>query len=94
MYARTEGMVVAALSQADLAAIPEEISQGIAARILGAAGASDLPAIRGLAYSLPPQLSLAVSVPGLLVLIFGWLGFRLRVTGLRLSILAQAMTLR
>ena len=32
-------------------------------------------------------------VPGLLALIFGWLAFRSRVTGVYLSILTQAMTL-
>ncbi|MEL6887549.1 MAG: urea ABC transporter permease subunit UrtC, partial [Pseudomonadota bacterium] len=34
-----------------------------------------------------------VLVPGLLALIFGWLAFRSRVTGVYLSILTQAMTL-
>ena len=32
-------------------------------------------------------------VPGLLALVFGWLAFRSRVTGVYLSILTQAMTL-
>ena len=32
-------------------------------------------------------------MPGLLALIFGWLAFRSRVTGVYLSILTQAMTL-
>ena len=31
--------------------------------------------------------------PGLLALVFGWLAFRVRVTGVYLSILTQAMTL-
>ena len=39
------------------------------------------------------QLLLVVLVPGLLALIFGWLAFRSRVTGVYLSILTQAMTL-
>jgi ABC-type branched-subunit amino acid transport system permease subunit len=34
-----------------------------------------------------------VLVPGLLALVFGWLAFRSRVTGVYLSILTQAMTL-
>jgi urea transport system permease protein len=45
------------------------------------------------AHSLPIQLALVVAVPGLLALIFGWLAFRSRVTGVYLSILTQAMTL-
>ena len=34
-----------------------------------------------------------VLVPGVLALVFGWLAFRSRVTGVYLSILTQAMTL-
>ncbi len=45
------------------------------------------------ADSLAIQLALVVLVPGLLALIFGWLAFRSRVTGVYLSILTQAMTL-
>jgi urea transport system permease protein len=93
MYARTEEIVVAALAQGGLPATPEEISQGIATQIFGVVGATDLPAIWGLAQSLPLQLTLSVAVPGLLALIFGWLAFRSRVTGVYLSILTQAMTL-
>jgi urea transport system permease protein len=93
MYARTEEIVVAALAQGGLPATPEEISQGIATQIFGVVGASDLPAIWGFAHSLPLQLTLAVAVPGLLALVFGWLAFRSRVTGVYLSILTQAMTL-
>ncbi len=93
MYARTEEIVVAALAQGGLPATPEEIQQGIATQIFGVVGASDLPAIWGLAHSLPLQLMLAVAVPGLLALVFGWLAFRSRVTGVYLSILTQAMTL-
>ncbi len=36
---------------------------------------------------------MVVMVPGLLALVFGWLAFRSRVTGVYLSILTQAMTL-
>jgi urea transport system permease protein len=39
------------------------------------------------------QLLMVVLVPGLLALVFGWLAFRSRVTGVYLSILTQAMTL-
>ena len=35
---------------------------------------------------------MAVFVPGLLALVFGWLAFRSRVTGVYLSIITQAMT--
>ena len=93
MYARTEEIVVQALAQGGLPATPEEIQQGIATQIFGVVGSSDLPAIWAFAHSLPLQLTLAIAVPGLLALIFGWLAFRSRVTGVYLSILTQAMTL-
>jgi urea transport system permease protein len=93
MYARTEEIVVAALAQGGLPPTPEEISQGIATQIFGVVGSSDLPAIWTFAHSLPLQLILALAIPGLLALIFGWLAFRSRVTGVYLSILTQAMTL-
>jgi urea transport system permease protein len=93
MYARTEEIVVTALAQGGLPATPEEISQGIATQIFGVVGSSDLPAIWSFAHSLPLQLILALAVPGLLALVFGWLAFRSRVTGVYLSILTQAMTL-
>jgi urea transport system permease protein len=81
MYARTEEIVVTALTQGGLPATPGEIRQGIATPIWS------------FAHSLPLQLIMAVAVPGLLALIFGWLAFRSRVTGVYLSILTQAMTL-
>lgn len=93
MYARTEEIVVAALSQGGLPATPEEVQQGIATQIFGVVGSSDLPVIWSFAHSLPLQLILALAVPGLLALVFGWLAFRSRVTGVYLSILTQAMTL-
>jgi urea transport system permease protein len=93
MYARTEEIVVTALSQGGLPATPEEVTQGIATQIFGVVGSSDLPLIWSFAHSLPLQLILALSVPGLLALVFGWLAFRSRVTGVYLSILTQAMTL-
>ncbi|MDB5661139.1 MAG: urtC [Cypionkella sp.] len=93
MYARTEEIVVASLMNSGLPATPEEIQQGIASQIFGVVGASDLPAIWSFAHSLPLQLILVVALPGLLALIFGWLAFRSRVTGVYLSILTQAMTL-
>ena len=93
MYARTELIVVAALQGGGLPATSQEISQGIATQIFGVVGASDLPMIWAFAHSLPAQLALVVAVPGLLALVFGWLAFRSRVTGVYLSILTQAMTL-
>jgi urea transport system permease protein len=93
MYARTAEIVVTSLAGSGLPATPEEVQQGIATQIFGVVGASDLPAIWGFAHSLPIQLALVVAVPGLLALVFGWLAFRARVTGVYLSILTQAMTL-
>ncbi|HCZ00673.1 MAG: urea ABC transporter permease subunit UrtC [Rhodobacterales bacterium RIFCSPHIGHO2_02_FULL_62_130] len=93
MYARTEEIVVASLANGDLPATAQEIGQGIVTQIFGVVGASDLPLIWGAAHSLPLQLALVVALPGLLALVFGWLAFRSRVTGVYLSILTQAMTL-
>ena len=93
MYARTEEIVTQALASAALPATPEEIVQGVTSQIFGVVGSSDLPTIWMFAHSLPLQLMLVVLVPGLLALVFGWLAFRSRVTGVYLSILTQAMTL-
>ncbi|MCF8485073.1 MAG: urea ABC transporter permease subunit UrtC [Rhodobacteraceae bacterium] len=93
MYARTEEIVVAALSNETLPATAEEIRNGIAGQIFGVVGASELPPIWIFAHSLPLQLMLVVVLPGLIALVFGWLAFRSRVTGVYLSILTQAMTL-
>ena len=93
MYARTEDIVIAALANEPLPATAQEIRNGIAAQIFGVVGGSDLPAVWMFAHSLPIQLALVVLVPGVLALVFGWLAFRSRVTGVYLSILTQAMTL-
>jgi urea transport system permease protein len=93
MYARTEEIVVTALASGPLPATPDEIRQGIATQIFGVVGASDMPDIWAFAHSLPIQLMLVLLVPGVLALVFGWLAFRSRVTGVYLSILTQAMTL-
>jgi urea transport system permease protein len=93
MYARTEIIVADSLAAAPLPPTPQEISDGIAAQIFGVVGASEFPPIWAFAHSLPLQLAAAVLVPGLIALIFGWLAFRSRVTGVYLSILTQAMTL-
>lgn len=93
MYARTELIVIDSLAAAPLPATPQEISDGIATQIFGVVGASEFPPIWAFAHSLPIQLAFVVLVPGLLALVFGWLAFRSRVTGVYLSILTQAMTL-
>ncbi len=93
MYARTELIVVDSLSAAALPPTAQEISDGIATQIFGVVGASEFPAIWTVAHSLPLQLAAAILVPGLIALVFGWLAFRSRVTGVYLSILTQAMTL-
>ncbi|MDJ0626765.1 MAG: urea ABC transporter permease subunit UrtC [Rhodobacter sp.] len=93
MYARTELIVAQSLSAAKLPPTPTEISDAIAIQIFGVVGGSEFPALWALAHSLPLQLAAAVLVPGLLALVFGWLAFRSRVTGVYLSILTQAMTL-
>ena len=93
MYARTEGIVVASLAGSALPPTPEEVQAGVVTQIFGVVGSSELPAIWTFAGSLPIQLALVVLVPGLLALVFGWLAFRSRVTGVYLSILTQAGTL-
>ncbi len=93
MYARTELIVVQSLSAAPLPPTPDEIRDGIANQIFGVVGASELPGVWMFAHSLPLQLAAVVLVPGLMALVFGWLAFRSRVTGVYLSILTQAMTL-
>jgi len=93
MYARTETIVAASLANAELPPTPQEIKDAIGTQIYGVVGGSDFPAIWAFADSLAIQLLLVVTVPGLLALVFGWLAFRSRVTGVYLSILTQAMTL-
>ena len=93
MYARTEGIVLDSLSTQTIPATPQEISDAIGNQIFGVVGSSEFPMIWGFAHSLPLQLLMVVLVPGLLALVFGWLAFRSRVTGVYLSILTQAMTL-
>jgi len=60
---------------------------------MGVVGSSEFPMIWAFADNLFLQLLMVVLVPGLLALVFGWLAFRSRVTGVYLSILTQAMTL-
>ena len=93
MYARTEAIVTSSLTNATLPATPQEISDGIGTQIFGVVGGAEIPSVWLFADSLTLQLMLVVLVPGLLALVFGWLAFRSRVTGVYLSILTQAMTL-
>jgi len=93
MYARTEIIVVNAAQSAALPPTSQEIHSAIGEQIFGVVGGSDFPFIWALAHSFWAQLLLVVVVPGLLALVFGWLAFRSRVTGVYLSILTQAMTL-
>ncbi|WP_253913213.1 urea ABC transporter permease subunit UrtC [Pseudoruegeria sp. HB172150] len=93
MYERTRLIVVDSMANAALPPTPQEISDGIATQIFGVVGASEFPPVWATAHSLPLQLLAVVLLPGLLALVFGWLAFRSRVTGVYLSILTQAMTL-
>lgn len=93
MYARTELIVVKVGEASVLPMTETEISDAIGTQIFGVVGGSEFPAIWAFADSLLIQLLLVVLVPGLLALVFGWLAFRSRVTGVYLSILTQAMTL-
>jgi urea transport system permease protein len=93
MYARTEDIVIASMTNAALPPTSDEVRNAIGTQIFGVVGGSDVPLVWSFAHSLPIQLALVVLVPGLLALVFGWLAFRSRVTGVYLSILTQAMTL-
>ena len=93
MYARTEGIVLDSLAGQPIPATPAEISDAIGNQIFGVVGSSDFPMIWAFADNLFLQLLMVVLVPGTLALVFGWLAFRSRVTGVYLSILTQAMTL-
>ncbi len=90
MYARTEIVIRDSMEGTVLPPTAEELSEAVAAQIFGVVGSSDLPLIWSFAHSLPAQLALVVLVPGVLALVFGWLAFRSRVTGVYLSILTQA----
>ena len=93
MYARTEGIVLSSLSGQAIPSTSQEISDAIGNQIFGVVGSSDFPWLWAFADNLFLQLLMVVVVPGLLALVFGWLAFRSRVTGVYLSILTQAMTL-
>ena len=93
MFARTKDIVLKSIANNALPATPQELRDAIGTQIFGVVGGARIPWIWHFADSLTAQLALAVLVPGLLALVFGWLAFRSRVTGVYLSILTQAMTL-
>jgi len=93
MYARTEGIVLSNLEGQVIPPTPQEVQDAIGNQIFGVVGSSDFPWLWAFSDSLFLQLLMVVIVPGLLALVFGWLAFRSRVTGVYLSILTQAMTL-
>ena len=93
MYARTEIIVTESLSGRTIPPTAGEISDAIGNQIFGVVGSSDFPLLWAFADSFWIQIAFVVLIPGLLALVFGWLAFRSRVTGVYLSILTQAMTL-
>ena len=93
MFARTKIIVVESMAAADIPATAMEIKDAVGTQIFGVVGSSDFPLVWMFAHSFWAQIALVVLVPGLLALVFGWLAFRSRVTGVYLSILTQAMTL-
>ena len=93
MYERTKDIVVNSYAGQVLPPTGQQIQDAIGTQIFGVVGGSDIPGIWYFADSLAAQLALVVIVPGFLALVFGWLAFRSRVTGVYLSILTQAMTL-
>ncbi|MEN0088575.1 MAG: urea ABC transporter permease subunit UrtC, partial [Pseudomonadota bacterium] len=93
MYERTKDIVVTSFASQPLPPTAEQIRDAIGTQIFGVVGGAEIPAIWFFADSLFAQLALVVLVPGMLALVFGWLAFRSRVTGVYLSILTQAMTL-
>jgi urea transport system permease protein len=93
MYERTRDIVVTSLESGVLPPTPAEITEAVGTQIFGVVGSSEFPMIWSFSHSLTLQLLAVVLVPGLLALVFGWLAFRSRVTGVYLSILTQAMTL-
>jgi len=93
MYERTNQIVTGNLANNIIPPTPAEITDAIGTQIFGVVGSSEFPAIWAFADSLTLQLLMVVLIPGLLALVFGWLAFRSRVTGVYLSILTQAMTL-
>jgi len=93
MYERTKEIVISAARDQLIPLTPEETEEAIGNQIFGVVGGSEIPIIWTFADSLLIHILLIIIIPGLLALVFGWLAFRSRVTGVYLSILTQAMTL-
>ena len=93
MYERTKEIVISAARDQLIPLTPEETQEAIGNQIFGVVGGSKIPIIWTFADSLLIHILLIIIIPGLLALVFGWLAFRSRVTGVYLSILTQAMTL-
>jgi urea transport system permease protein len=93
MYERTEDIVIESAAGRRPAADRRRKSATPSARRSSAWSGVRIPPIWAFADSLADPTALVVLVPGLLALVFGWLAFRSRVTGVYLSILTQAMTL-
>lgn len=93
MYARTEIIVETAMANEVIPPTDQEVIDAIGTQIFGVVGGAEFPMIWSFAHLFWVQLALVVLVPGILALVFGWLAFRSRVTGVYLSILTQAMTL-
>jgi len=93
MTARTEAVVRANMAANAIPPTEAEISTATALQIFSVVGAEDWPWMWAVSDSLFLSVVMVLAVPGLLALVFGWLAFRSRVTGVYLSILTQAMTL-
>ena len=93
MFARTRDIVLTSIANNALPATAQELRDAIGTQIFGVVGGARIPWVWYFADSLAAQLALALFVPALFALVFGWLAFRSRVTGVYLSILTQAMTL-
>ncbi len=93
MYERTSIIVLNSLDDSQLPFTETELQEAIGNQIFGVVGGTKIPFIWTFADNLYIQLIFVILIPGLLALIFGWLAFRSRVTGVYLSILTQAMTL-
>jgi urea transport system permease protein len=92
MYARTEDIVHRLARRAELPPTPGDPRRHRHADLRRGRRRPRFPP-SGPSPTACRQLALVVLVPGLLALVFGWLAFRSRVTGVYLSILTQAMTL-
>ena len=93
MYERTKEIIIQASLEQIIPPTSEELKEAIGSQIFGVVGGSEIPFLWVFADYLWVHLFFIVLIPGLIALVFGWLAFRSRVTGVYLSILTQAMTL-